>query len=99
MILVSGNPYSRGKLSTAHLLVLTSFDQSLFILKILFTFYKTSYLNEGVNRTELSPSFSVFCQHTQGLSSKHNHKHITILYQESNFTNKNNNKPSLMKIQ
>jgi hypothetical protein len=32
------------------------------ILKIIFTFYKTSYLNEEVNCTEPSPSVSVPCK-------------------------------------
>jgi hypothetical protein len=45
-----------GRLSTVDLLVLTSLDQLLFILKIVFTFfYKTSYLNEEVNGIEPSP--------------------------------------------
>jgi hypothetical protein len=36
-------------------------DQLLLIQQTLFTFYKTSYLNEEVNRTEPSPSVSVPC--------------------------------------
>jgi len=51
----SGNTYIRGRLCTVHLLVLTSLDQLLFTLKLYFSFYKTTYLNEEVNRTE--PSF------------------------------------------
>jgi len=54
-----GNPYGRGRLSTVDLLVLTSLDKLLFILKYYFPFYKTSYLNEEVNCTEPSPSVSV----------------------------------------
>ncbi len=37
---VAGNPYWRGRLSTVDLLVLTSLDRVLFILKILFNFLK-----------------------------------------------------------
>jgi hypothetical protein len=40
-------------------LVLTNMDLLIFILKILFTFLQTSYLNEEVNCTEPSPSVSV----------------------------------------
>ncbi len=50
---------ARGRLSTVDLLILSGLDQLLFILKTLFTFYKTSVPNEGVNRTETSLSFSV----------------------------------------
>ncbi len=51
-----------GRLSTDDLLVLTSLDVLIFILKISVTFfYKTNYLEEEVNRTELSPSVSVPC--------------------------------------
>jgi hypothetical protein len=56
-----GNPYWRGQLSTVDLHLLTSIDQLHLILKILFTFYKTSYLNEEVNCTEPSPSVKVPC--------------------------------------
>ncbi len=52
-------PYSRGRLSTFCLFVLSSLDQLIFILKIYLHFYKTSYLNEEVNCTEFSPSVSV----------------------------------------
>ncbi len=56
-----GNPYWRSKISTVDLLVLTSSDQLLLIQeKILF--FKTSFLNEEVNRTELSPSVRVPCR-------------------------------------
>jgi hypothetical protein len=41
--------------STVDLLVLTSLDQFLFTLKLLFTFCKTSLLNEEINFTETSP--------------------------------------------
>ncbi len=37
-IVQAGNPYCKGRLSTADLLVLTSLDQLIFILKIFFTF-------------------------------------------------------------
>ncbi len=47
------------RLSTVDLLVLTSLDQLLFYENIIFLFYKTSYLNWEVNRTEPSP-FLVF---------------------------------------
>jgi hypothetical protein len=40
------------RLSTVDLLVPTSLDQLLFISQTLLLFYKTSYLNEEVNRTE-----------------------------------------------
>ncbi len=48
----------RGRLSTVDLLVPTSLDQLLFILKILLTVLQ-SYLNEEVNRTEPSPSVRI----------------------------------------
>jgi hypothetical protein len=48
------NPYRRGRLSTVDLLVPTSLDHMLLILRTLFTFYKTSYLNEEVKCTEHS---------------------------------------------
>jgi hypothetical protein len=55
----SGNSYRRGRISTVDLLVLTSLDKLLFTQKILlFFFYKTSYSNKEVNRTEPSPSVS-----------------------------------------
>jgi hypothetical protein len=57
-------------LTTVDLLVLTSLDQLLFILKILFTlflFYKPGYLNEEVNCTEPSPSVSLFSRQTVNL--------------------------------
>ncbi len=45
--------------STIDLLVLTSLDQLLLILKTFLLFSKTSYINEEVNCTELSLSVSV----------------------------------------
>ncbi len=57
----SGNTKLRGRLSTVDLLVLTSLVQHLFILKVLRTFYKTTYLNEEVNCTEPPPSVSIPC--------------------------------------
>jgi len=53
--------YLRGRFDTVDLLVLTSLDQLLLIMKILSTylFYKTSYLNEEVNCTKPSPSVSI----------------------------------------
>jgi hypothetical protein len=49
-------------LSTPDLLVQTSLDQLVFIIKLLFDFvYKTRYLNEEVNCTEPPPSVSVPC--------------------------------------
>jgi hypothetical protein len=48
-----------GGLSTVNLLLLTRLDQLLMVSKTLYTFYKTSYHNEEVNRTEPSPSVSV----------------------------------------
>jgi hypothetical protein len=43
-----------GRLNTVDLHVLTSLDQLLLTLKTLFTFYKTSYLNEEGNYTVLT---------------------------------------------
>jgi hypothetical protein len=61
LTLKPGNSYWVGSISTVHLLVLTSLDQWIFKLKILFTLLQTSYLNEEVNCTELSPSVSFPC--------------------------------------
>ncbi len=47
-------PYWKGRPSTVDLRVLTSLDQLILILKILFSFIKTSFLNEEVNCTEPS---------------------------------------------
>ncbi len=44
------------RLSTTDLLVLTSLDDLLLILKTLVTFYEMSYVYEEVNCTEPSPS-------------------------------------------
>jgi hypothetical protein len=50
----------KGWLNTVDLLVLTSLDKLLLILKInFFLFYKTSYLNKKVNHAEPSPSVRV----------------------------------------
>ena len=40
-----------GKLSTVDLLVLTSFNQLLFILKLFFLIYKATHLNEEIDCT------------------------------------------------
>jgi hypothetical protein len=51
-----------GRLSTVDLIVLTSLDQLLFILKLYFSiFAKKTYLNEEVNRTEPSNLVRVPC--------------------------------------
>ncbi len=47
-----------GRLSTVDLLVLTSLDQLIYILKIIFTFYKRINLSKEVNRTYPYPSDS-----------------------------------------
>jgi hypothetical protein len=46
-------------MSTVDLLVLTGLDQLLFELKLYLSFYKTTYLNMEVNRTEPSPSVRI----------------------------------------
>jgi len=52
-----GNPYSSGRIGTVDLHELTSLDQLLFKLKLYISFfYKTTYLNEEVNRTKPSPA-------------------------------------------
>jgi hypothetical protein len=48
------------------LLVLTGLDQLILKQQTLLFFYKTTYLNEEVNRTEPSPSVSVPCPNEQG---------------------------------
>ena len=54
---VPGNTYQRGRICTIDLLILTSLDQLLLILKLWFIlFYWTNYLNEVVKCTEPSPS-------------------------------------------
>jgi len=54
-----GNPYCRGRLSTADLLTHTSLDLQVFMMQNYLLFYKTSYLNEEANGTKPSPSVSV----------------------------------------
>jgi hypothetical protein len=56
--LEQGSLTKRGRLSKVDLLVLASLDQLLLILKILFTWFKTSYHNEEVNCTDSPPSVS-----------------------------------------
>jgi len=53
----AGNPYWRGRISTIELLILTSSNQLLFVLKLCIynLFYETSYLNKEVNCTEPFP--------------------------------------------
>jgi hypothetical protein len=64
----AGKSYWGGRLNTIDLLLLTSLDQLIFMLKILFQFfYKTSYLNEEVNCTEPSPSVSIPCKGRKAL--------------------------------
>jgi hypothetical protein len=50
--------FLKGRLSTVELLVLTSLEQLLLTLRTVFTFYKTSYLNEKVKGTGSSPTVS-----------------------------------------
>ncbi len=57
-----GNPHWRERISTVDLLVPTSSDLLLLMIKkYVLLFYETSYLNEEVNRAELSLSVSVPC--------------------------------------
>jgi len=49
----------KGRLSTVDLLARTSLDQLLWILIVLFIYFKTSFLNEEVNCTEPSPTVSI----------------------------------------
>ncbi len=51
----------KGRISTDDLLALTSLLQLLLILNYIFSFRKTTYLNEEVNCTEPSHSVSVPC--------------------------------------
>jgi hypothetical protein len=51
-----GKPHWRERISTDDLLVLTSLEKTAFLTETIFPFYKTTYLNEEVNRTEPSPS-------------------------------------------
>jgi hypothetical protein len=58
---IPGKPCERERLSTVDLLVLTSIIQLLLVMSTSITFYKISYINEEVNRTEPSLSVSVPC--------------------------------------
>jgi hypothetical protein len=58
-------PLLREGLSEVKLLVLTGLDLLFLMSQTLFTFYKTSYLNEEVNCTVPSLSVSVPCQSCQ----------------------------------
>jgi hypothetical protein len=60
---IQGDLTTGGRLSTVDPLLLTSSDQLLFSLKIVFTFFAKSYFNEEVNCTESSPSVSVLRCH------------------------------------
>ncbi len=86
-----GNPFFRERISTVDLLVLTSLDQLLFLLWILFIFfYKTSYLNEEVNCTEASTSIRVPCLISLSLYHKHTHTPYTqgtMLYSRTSMWN------------
>ncbi len=56
----AGKPYWKGRISTVDLLLLTSSDRLLTILNLYFSiFYRTTFLNKEVNRTEPSPSVRV----------------------------------------
>ncbi len=59
-----GNPYGRGRLSTVDLLLLTGLDRLLFLVKMVYLHYKTSYFNEEVTCTEPSSLVSVPCMDT-----------------------------------
>ncbi len=62
ILLLSRKSNWRGKRSTFDLLVLTSLDQLVLIMRILLNFlYKTGYVNEEVICTEPSPSVSIPC--------------------------------------
>ncbi len=52
----AGNPFWRGCISTADLLLLTRSGQLFLYISVYVSFYKTSYPNEEVNSTEPSPS-------------------------------------------
>jgi hypothetical protein len=60
-------------ISAVDLLVSTGLDQLLYNLKLFFPFYKTTYLNEEVNRTDPSPSirlpWNVYTLATDGENS------------------------------
>jgi hypothetical protein len=57
--LAPGNSYSRGRISTIDLLVLNKSELILVLKMYFFPFYKTSYLNKEVNRTEPFPILRV----------------------------------------
>ncbi len=59
VLLKPGKSFWKGRLSTVDLFVLTSLDQLHLTLQTLFTFHKTSYLNEEVNHTGPSRSISI----------------------------------------
>jgi hypothetical protein len=68
----TGNPYWRVRLSAVNILVLTSLDKLLSMLHLeLFTFLRTSYLNEGVNCSEPSPGRSKNCVRLSWLLRMH----------------------------
>jgi hypothetical protein len=55
-----GNPFWEGRISTVGLHLLTSLDKLLLFLMLdFFFFYKRSYLNEEVNRTDTFTSVRV----------------------------------------
>ncbi len=58
-----GKSYQRGRNSMVYL-----FLSTFYIENIIYFFYKTSYLNEEVNRTELCPSVSVLCLNQPNLT-------------------------------
>ncbi len=76
-----GNPYRRERVSTVDLLVLPSLDPLIFIIKLFLLFYKKSYLNEEVNRTDHSPYVSLPCYSLSFLKS--------ISEKEKYFNNRN----------
>jgi hypothetical protein len=65
-----GKLTERGRVRTVDLLVLTSLDQLIYIIKILFTFFKTSYLGEEVNCTEPRPFSWCLWPNSQILDSR-----------------------------
>jgi hypothetical protein len=58
-MLKQGTLTEMGRVSIVDLLVLTSLDKLLLILKTLFTFLQNKLSYEEINHTEPSPSFSV----------------------------------------
>ncbi len=59
--------HTEGRMNTVDLLVPTSSDQLLFVLKLYFSFFKTTYLNEDVLCNEPFPSVRVPCLHISSL--------------------------------